>query len=124
MKHKDSIKGVIFSGGVGKRLRPLSFYLQKGMMPIGPHQKPILEYIVRSMGSHGVDDIVILVGYKFEQIVNYFEDGDRFGVHINYVIDEEGTYGNGTALLNAYRKGAFADGDALLVHYGDILTNC
>ncbi|MDQ1280886.1 MAG: mannose-phosphate guanylyltransferase [Thermoproteota archaeon] len=123
MKRKYLVKGVILSGGEGRRLRPLSFYLQKGMIPVGPQQNPLLEYIVRAMGSHGVDDIAILAGYKHEQIANYFGDGDRFGVRISYVLDEEGAGGTGTSLLNAYSRGAFDGFDVLFIHYGDILTD-
>jgi len=58
MKHssEDTI-GVILCGGEGKRLRPLTYYFQKAMIPVGSQQKPLLEYIVRLMKFHGITKI-------------------------------------------------------------------
>ena len=117
------VKGVILCGGEGKRLRPLTYYFQKTMIPIGAIQKPLLEYIIKTLKYYGVYDLVLLVGYKHEQILNYFEDGSRFGVKIAYVEDPKDKKGTGNALLNAYEKGVFQNIDILLIYYGDILTN-
>ncbi len=117
------VKGVILCGGEGKRLRPLTYYFQKTMIPIGASQKPLLEYIIKTLRYYGVNDLVLLVGYKHEQILNYFEDGSRFNVKISYIEDPEDRKGTGNALLNAYEKGVFHDTDILLIYYGDILTN-
>ena len=117
------IKGVILCGGKGKRLRPLTYYFQKTMIPIGRRQKPLLEYIVKLFKHHGISDLVLLVGYKHEQIINYFGDGSRFGLKIEYVHDPKDKKGSGNALLNAYLKGVFDDSNTLLIYYGDILSN-
>ena len=117
------VRGVVLSGGEGKRLRPLSYYFQKGMIPIGGRQKPLLEYIVRLLKHHGVTDITLLVGYKHEQIVNYFNDGERFGVRMTYLLDDPELKGTGGSLLNAYRRGLIGSTDVLLVYYGDIISN-
>jgi len=117
------VVGVVLAGGEGKRLMPLTYYFQKCMIPIGNRQKPLLEYILVHLKRHGIVDVRLLVGYKHEQIVNYFNDGTRFGVKIDYFIDEPSLGGSGGALLNAVAKGAFANADALLVYYGDILSN-
>ena len=117
------VKGVILCGGEGKRLRPLTYYFQKTMIPVGRKQKPLLEYIVKLLKYHGIEDLVLLVGYKHEQIVNYFENGERFGVKINYIVDNPKYKGTGGALLNAYLKGAFDNVKTLLIYYGDILSN-
>ncbi len=117
-----SVKAVVFGGGKGRRLRPLTYYFQKVMIPIGSRQKPLLEYIVKLLKYYGFTDILLLVGYKYEQVVNYFEDGSRFGVHIDYVVDEPGYSGTGGALLNAYRKGKFSNVEHILIYYGDILS--
>ena len=117
------VKGVILCGGEGKRLRPLTYYFQKTMIPVGKKQKPLLEYIIKLLKYHGIEDLVLLVGYKHEQIVNYFENGKRFGVKINYIVDNPKYKGTGGALLNAYLKGAFNNVKTLLIYYGDILSN-
>ncbi len=118
-----SIKGVVLAGGEGTRFRPLTYYFQKCMIPIGEEQKPILDYILRLLKYHGVKKTVLLVGYKHQQIENYFEHGERFGVEMNYVLDDPNLKGSANALLNAYKKGAIADGDTLIVYYGDIISN-
>jgi len=118
-----SVKGVIMAGGLGTRFRPLTEYFQKCMIPIGEQQKPILEYIVRLFGHHRVDDLVLLVGYKHQQIENYFDRGERFNVSMKYVLDDPKLKGSANALLNAYRQGAVRKGDTLIVYYGDIVSN-
>ncbi|MEM1516833.1 MAG: nucleotidyltransferase family protein [Thermofilum sp.] len=124
MKHssEDTI-GVILCGGEGKRLRPLTYYFQKAMIPVGSQQKPLLEYIVRLMKFHGITKITMLIGYKGQQIVNYFNKGERYGVDISYVWDNPEYGGNGGALLNAYLNGSFEGARNLLIYYGDILSN-
>jgi len=93
------------------------------MVPIGSRQKPLLEYILILLKKHCVFNLKLLVGYKKEQIVNYFNEGHRFGVKIDYVVDDPAISGSGGALLNALRNGTFDDFDSLLVYYGDILSN-
>jgi mannose-1-phosphate guanylyltransferase len=92
------------------------------MIPIGRRQKPLLEYIIRLLHRHGVKDITLLVGYKHEQIENYFDDGSRFGVKISYVRDSPDFAGTGGALLNAYLQGMLSQ-NTILIYYGDILSN-
>ena len=118
-----AVRGVVLAGGEGKRLRPLSYYFQKCMIPIGSTQKPLLEYIIHLLRRHGVVDIALLVGYKHEQIVNYFNGGERFGVTMTYVPDDPALKGTGGSLLNAYRRGVLRPHDTLLVYYGDIISN-
>ncbi|MFP3951230.1 MAG: NDP-sugar synthase [Candidatus Bathyarchaeia archaeon] len=117
------IKGVIMAGGEGKRFRPLTYYFQKCMIPVGERQKPILEYIVRLFKHHKISDIVLLVGYKHEQIVNYFNNGTRFGVNLVYLEDPPDLKGSANAILNAYKTGVISSDDRLVVYYGDIVSN-
>ena len=119
----DNVKGIVLCGGKGTRLRPLTNYIQKTMVPVGLKQKPLLEYVVRLFKHHGVKDLVFLVNYKSEQITNYFEDGSRFGLNITYVKDDPNSKGTGGAVLTAYNQGAIGKDDTLLVYYGDIVTD-
>jgi mannose-1-phosphate guanylyltransferase len=116
------VKGLILCGGTGTRLRPITYYFQKTMIPIGLSQKPMLEYVVRLLGFHGISDMAFLVNYKAEQILNYFDDGSRFGVKISYINDNPKLGGTAGSVLNAFRKGAIAKEDTFLVYYGDIIT--
>jgi mannose-1-phosphate guanylyltransferase len=117
------VKGVVLCGGKGTRLRPLTHYIQKTMVPVGVKQKPLLEYVVQLFKFHGIKELVFLVNYKSEQIMNYFGDGSRFGVKISYVEDDPKSKGTGGAVLTAYNKGELDDVETLLVYYGDIITN-
>ncbi|MCS7125427.1 MAG: nucleotidyltransferase family protein [Aigarchaeota archaeon] len=114
---------VILAGGEGSRLRPLTYYFQKCMIPIGPRQKPLLEYIILNLRKHSLNDILISVGYKAEQIVNYFKDGRWYGVNIKYVYDKIDLKGTGGSLLNIFREGYLQDKQTIFIHYGDILSN-
>ncbi|UCD26999.1 MAG: NTP transferase domain-containing protein, partial [Candidatus Bathyarchaeota archaeon] len=67
------VKGLVLCGGQGTRLRPITYYFQKTMVPVGTKQKPLLEYVVRLLEFNGIKDLVLLVNYKAEQIMNYFE---------------------------------------------------
>lgn len=118
-----SVKGIIMAGGEGKRFRPLTYYLQKCMIPVGFKEKPILEYIIRILKYHNITDLAILTGYKSKQIENYFNKGERFGVELNYILDNPDRKGSANALLNAYEENAISKSDTLVVYYGDILSN-
>ena len=96
-----AVKGIVLAGGMGTRFRPLTNYVQKCMIPIGDKEKPILEYIIKLYKYHKINDLVLLVGYKFLQIENYFDRGERFGVNLNYIEDKPGWKGSANALLNA-----------------------
>ena len=122
MPHRR-VKGVILAGGQGKRLRPLSYYFQKCMIPVGPIQKPILEYIIRLFRHHDITDVSLLVGYKHEQIVNYFNSGDRFGVKITYILDNDEFQGSGGSILNFHQNAPISTDDTLVIYYGDIISN-
>jgi len=116
------VKGLILCGGPGIRLRPITYYFQKSMIPIGLKQRPMLEYVVRLLKFHGIVDLAFLVNYKAEQIVNYFDDGSRFDVKISYVRDVAKLKGTAGSVLNAYKQEVVNQEDTLLVYYGDILS--
>lgn len=118
-----TVKGVIMAGGLGTRFKPLTYYIQKCMIPVGDSEAPILEYIVKLFKKHEIKELVLLVGYKHRQIVNYFGNGSRFGVKMRYVEDDPGVKGSANAILHAYDVGALSPDDTLLVYYGDILCN-
>ncbi|RLI46355.1 hypothetical protein DRO69_03245 [Candidatus Bathyarchaeota archaeon] len=78
---------------------------------------------MRHLKFHEVKDLVLMVDYKAEQILNYFDDGSRFNVKISYVHDKPELKGTAGSVLNAYKHGRLDVKDTLLVYYGDILTN-
>ena len=115
-------QAAILCGGRGERLKPLTDYFQKVMIPIGPKKLPLLEYIVALVRHHGIMDIVLLTGYRSQDIRRYFGDGSRHGVRISYSEDEKGVKGSLNAVANALRAGA-VECSELLIYYGDILTD-
>jgi mannose-1-phosphate guanylyltransferase len=119
----SKVKGLVLCGGPGTRLRPITYYFQKVMVPVGLKQKPLLEYVVRLFRFHGIKDLTFLVDYKAEQIINYFNDGRRFDVKISYIRDTPELKGTAGSVLNAYAQGLISLKNTLLVYYGDILTN-
>jgi mannose-1-phosphate guanylyltransferase len=118
----DDIKALVLCGGPGTRLRPITYYFTKALIPIGLKQKPLLEYVVRLLKFHSVQDVAFLVGYKAEQIVNYFDEGSRFGIKLSYVHDVPELKGTAGSVLNAFKQGFVNTKDTLLVYYGDIVT--
>ncbi|MEM0146396.1 MAG: nucleotidyltransferase family protein [Conexivisphaerales archaeon] len=118
----ENTKAVILCGGTGSRLRPLTYYFQKTMLPIGNSQKPILEYVIGYIKHFGINSFTLLVGYKAEQIINYFKDGTQFNTQIDYSYDREDIKGNGGALINAYLANKFDGYSNVLIYYSDILT--
>lgn len=77
------LKTLILAGGTGRRLWPLTNTLPKPMLPLGG--KPTLEHVINNLKEAGLKDIVIVVGYEKDQIIEYFGNGFEFGVEIEYV---------------------------------------
>jgi len=78
------VKAVILAGGLGTRLQPYTTFLPKAMLPLG--DKPLLEHLINWIKKNKIDSIVICVSYLRKSIEDYFEDGSRFGVNIQYAI--------------------------------------
>lgn len=78
------MKAVLLAAGSGRRLGPLTEQRPKPMIPIG--NQPILETVLEAAIGVGVDEIVLVVGGGSERIQTYFGDGDKWGVEIQYVV--------------------------------------
>jgi NDP-sugar pyrophosphorylase family protein len=88
-----SRRAVILAGGKGTRLRPYTVVLPKPLMPIGEY--PILEVIIRQLISAGIDHITLAVNHQAEIIKAFFQSGERWGVRIDYSLEDQplGTMG-------------------------------
>jgi UDP-N-acetylglucosamine diphosphorylase/glucosamine-1-phosphate N-acetyltransferase len=89
-------KAVILAAGEGKRLRPFTETMPKVMLPVA--NKPLLEYVFDAARKSGIDEIVVVVGYKKEVIMEYFKDYK--GIKITYVTQDR-QLGTAHALLQA-----------------------
>ena len=78
------MKAVILAGGLGTRLQPYTTFMPKPMLPLG--EKPLLEHLIDWNKKNGVKSIVLCVSYLRKTIEDYFEDGKRFGVKIEYAV--------------------------------------
>lgn len=110
------MKAFILAGGEGTRLRPYTYETPKPMLKLG--DKPILQYVIENLKRSGIKDLVLTVGYKHEQIQEYFGDGKKFGVKIEYSVEEERKNTAGSIL--EYKDSV--DGPFAVV-MGDHLTN-
>lgn len=79
-------QAVILAGGRGERLLPLTLEVPKPMLVF--HGKPFLEYIVEQLVSQGITDITLLLGYLSEKVIDYFGDGAKWGVRIQYSVTD------------------------------------
>lgn len=106
---------LLMAGGLGTRLRPLTDSCPKPMLRVG--SRPMLEIILLNFIQHGFQRFCISVHYKASAITEYFGDGARWGVSIDYIHEGErlGTAG-ALALLPETPH------EALLVMNGDVLS--
>jgi len=107
-------QAVILAAGEGQRLRPFTANKPKAMISIAG--KPILHHVIESLARNGIRNIVLIVGYKREQVFDYMGSGEQFGVDITYVTQEKQL---GTAHALSQAKGAVKD--EFLVLPGDNL---
>ena len=110
------MKVVLLSGGFGKRLKPLTDYLPKPLIPVCNY--PIIEWQIRYFKKFGIKDIVICVGYRADQVIKHLE-GKNLGVRLEYSIEKE-PLGTAGALKKAAR---YVDTEDFFVANGDVLTN-
>lgn len=109
------LQAVIMAGGFGTRLRPLTDDTPKPMLSIGG--KPLMERTIENFQRAGIHRINVTTHYLPEKITRYFGSGQRFGVEMNYVSEDQ-------PLGTAGALGLITDVDEpMLVINGDILTD-
>ncbi|WP_285397574.1 nucleotidyltransferase family protein [Lysinibacillus sp. fls2-241-R2A-57] len=106
---------VLMLGGLGTRLRPLTNEIPKPMLKVG--NKPILETIIEGFKQYGYTNFIFSVNYKKEVIQDYFQNGEAFGVTIEYV-EENKRMGTAGALSLLEHRPV----EPFFVMNGDLLT--
>ncbi|MDH5449659.1 MAG: sugar phosphate nucleotidyltransferase [Candidatus Bathyarchaeota archaeon] len=109
------MKAVVLSAGEGIRLRPLTFTRPKHLIPVGG--KPLLEHLLTSVKTAGLDEVLVVIHYMGEKIQSFFGDGSKFGLQLKYVVQKE--MGGTADAIGAVEP--FVDDDFLLI-YGDLLV--
>jgi mannose-1-phosphate guanylyltransferase len=112
----DKIKAVILAGGLGTRLRPYTLLLPKPLLPVGT--KPILEHIIEWLRKSGISEIVVSTGYLGRMIEEYFGNGSKLGVSIEYASSNEP---RGIAGQLRAAKGML--GEKFICLYGDAILD-
>ncbi len=114
---------VIMAGGMGTRLRPYTENCPKPMLTVSG--KPMLEHIIERAKQEGFSHFVLAIHYLGHVIEDYFGDGNRLKVRIDYLKEQSplGTAG-ALGLLNPHPTLPFAvtNGDVMTdIHYGELL---
>ncbi|MEI7595139.1 MAG: sugar phosphate nucleotidyltransferase [Bacteroidota bacterium] len=81
------MKAVILAGGKGTRLKPYTTVLPKPLVPVG--EKAILEILINRLKKAGVDEIYICLNHFAEIIMAFFGNGEKFGIKINYSLEDK-----------------------------------
>lgn len=109
----ENMQAVILAGGMGTRLQSVVSDVPKPMAPV--HGKPFLEYLLQQLIRSNIRHVILSVGYKWEIIRDYFGNGAKWGLTIQYAVETE-PLGTGGAIREASR---LVTADSFLVMNGD-----
>ena len=104
------------AGGRGKRLRPITDYVPKPLIPI--KNIPIIEWQIKYLKKFGISEIIVCSGYKTKMIENYLNN-KKLGIKITFSVEDK-PLGTGGAIKKAGKK---IKDKSFLVINGDIITN-
>lgn len=119
MTEKRRMKGVILAGGLGTRLRPLTYVTNKHLLPVYDH--PMIYYPIQTLVSAGIKEIKVVIGGPHAgHFVSVLKNGNELGIkHLEYAYQEnEGGIAQALSLVED-----FADGDNIAVILGDNTTD-
>ena len=110
------MQALILAGGKGTRLRPLTLYTPKPIVPVV--NRPFLLYQIESLRRAGISDIILSLNYQPTKIEHLLGDGTEYGVNLRYVTEPAPM---GTA--GAYKYAAAEIRETTVVFNGDVLTD-
>lgn len=110
------MKVVIIAGGQGTRIASVNSEIPKAMLPV--EGKPIIEYEIELAKRYGHKDFLLIVGHLGKQIIDYFGDGSKWGVHIDYYHEQAPL---GTAGALGYLREKLTED--FFVFYGDTIVD-
>src|SRR5205823_14860748 len=110
-------QAVILAAGRGTRMRELTAEVPKPMIEV--RGKPVLQYIIEGLRDAGIRELLVIVGYHADTVQNFFGDGSRHDVSIQYATQ---TVQDGTGrVLDLARN--FVGDSPFILSYGDILVD-
>ena len=112
------MRAVVLVGGFGTRLRPLTSDLPKQMLPIV--DRPMIEHVVGHLAAHGVEEVVLSLGFLPDAFLDAYPDGLCAGIPLHYAVEPEPLDTAGAIRFAAEDAGI---DEAFLVLNGDVLTD-
>ena len=110
-------KAVVLAAGRGTRMRELTAEVPKPMIQV--RGKPVLQHIIEGLRDAGIREFLIIVGYHADAVQNFFGDGSRYNVEIQYATQ---TVQDGTGrVVDLSRE--FVGNSPFVLGYGDILVD-
>jgi len=108
------MRAIIMAGGKGTRLRPYTVTFPKPLVPLGG-EMPVLEIIIRQLSRQGVRHITLAVNHLANLIQAFFQDGSKWGLRIDYSLEEQplNTIGPLTLLRDLPENFLVMNGDVL-----------
>lgn len=113
------MNALIFAAGLGTRLKPLTDTMPKAMVPI--NGKPLVQILIEKLKAIGVTEVVINVHHFAQQIIDFVEANDSFGIDIKFSDETDMLLETGGGLKKAAKL--FSNTEPILVHNVDILSN-
>ena len=110
---------MIFAAGLGTRLKPLTDNCPKALIPVGG--KPMLQIVIEQLKKYGFNEIILNVHYLAEQIYDFVEQNNQFGIKISFSDETDKLLETGGGLWKA--RDFFDDGKPFLLCNADVLTN-
>ena len=110
---------MIFAAGLGTRLKPLTDSMPKALVPVAG--KPMLEHVIIKLKNAGFHEIVINVHHFADQIIHFLKEKDNFGITIHISDETDCLLDTGGGIKKA--SSFFTDGEPILIHNVDILSN-
>ena len=112
------MKAVVLVGGFGTRLHPLTLTTPKQMLPV--LDRTMLEHVVAGLGAHGVDEVVLSLGYKEDVFRDAYPGGECAGVALTYAVEPEPLDTAGAVRFAADIAGI---DETFIVVNGDVFTD-
>jgi len=107
-------KAIVLAAGKGTRLKPITDAIPKEMIRVG--RKPAIEHVLSVLKAGGIEDVLVIVGWKKHALIDYLGSGKRLGLNIYYRMQEQTL---GTAHATALGEDFIGKNEDFAIMYGD-----